>query len=127
MTNCLHFKRLLLLLAAIVLTTPTGTINNIQLDSYNVNAVANYTWNVIFNNATNRASVDLTFPTQCVLSASTAAYIGATPLSYSYNANVLTVNSSLLSGTVSIIVRNVKNPNSAITTSAFRAISSIDP
>ena len=127
MTNCLHFKRLLLLLAAIVLTTPTGTINNIQLDSYNVNAVANYTWNVIFNNATNRASVDLTFPTQCVLSASTAAYIGATPLSYSYNANVLTVNSSLLSGTVSIIVRNVKNPNSAITTSAFSAISSIDP
>jgi len=127
MINCVHFKRLILLLAVIVLTTTTSTINNIQLDSYNVNAVANYTWNIIFNNATSRTSINLTFPTQCVLSASTSAWIGATQLNYSFNANVLTVNSSLLSGTITIIVKNVKNPNSAITTSSFSVTSLMDP
>ena len=122
----MHLKYLYLLLALIALIPQASIINTITPNSSTVNAVTNYTWNLIFNSNTSRVTLNLTFPTQCVLSANTSAWINSTQLNHSFSGNVLTISSTLLFGNIAIVVRNVKNPNSAIITNSFSAQSSLD-
>jgi len=118
-------KKVVLFVAIIIVTLQANSaINSISSDSYNINVVSNYTWNIAFNTSTSRGTVNLTFPSTCVLSGSTSASIGGTTVPSTFSSNVLTVTSSLLLSTITIVVKNVQNPNAAYSYSSQFIVSS---
>lgn len=95
--------------------------------NYSINAVTNYTWSITFNNAGTYHPLLLTFPAQVAFSNTTTVAIpGTTPSFHILNAtNQINITSPLTSP-VTIIVTNVRNPPSAITTVAFSYQNIID-
>jgi len=122
--------KLIILLAVAMLGCPQNNAVTVNLNSYNINAVTNYTWTIFFNGTTNRTSISLSFPVQITLTNASKAYLsGSTLLTISSNTsntlNLSTSGNSIL-GSVSIVVTNVVNPPSAISTTAFSVVSNMD-
>lgn len=95
--------------------------------NYSINAVTNYTWSITFNNAGTYHPLLLTFPPQIAFSNTTIATVSGTPqiITVLNATNQINITSPLTSP-VTIVVTNVRNPPSAITTIAFSYQNNID-
>jgi len=109
------------------LASSTTSISQLLLSSYGINVPSTYRWTISFDSSTSRSDINLTFPAACTLSNSTTASISGTTLNSSIIGNTLVITSStLLRNTVTIVVTNVQNPNSAISTFDFTASTVLD-
>lgn len=70
--------RIVLLLAIIYASMQDSILNGVIVTERAINTVTTYTWQITFDSATNRNSLNLTFPTSCTLYPNTTATILAT-------------------------------------------------
>lgn len=123
------YRLVILIMIAMLVSSQSNSVT-VALNSYNINAVTNYTWTIFFNGTTNRSSITLNFPTQVTVTNASRAYLGGmTLLTISGNTSnslTLNTNSNSIVGTVSIVVTNVINPPSAISTALFSVITNMD-
>jgi len=114
---------ILLLLAAVVNSQTTVTVT---ASNQNINTLANYTFTVTFDSASLRSNLTIHLPSQLATTNSTRVTQGGTLLTSTQYS--ITTNSIVLNKTVSnttIIVSNVMNPSSGISTFDFTISSNI--
>lgn len=101
---------------------------DVDCNNPNINAQTFYTWTINFDSNSNvpRNPLFLNFPNAVTLTSNTTAEVSGSLLNaILMNSSVLRIsNSTALHSSVSIIVRNVVNPNSAINTQGMFSISS---
>lgn len=94
-------------------------LSSVSVSSTAINSIATYTWAITFNAGTPYNPLALTFPTQVTLLANCTVTINSVAQTFSISANTLTITSNISLSTVSIVVGNVQNPSSAISSYAF--------
>jgi hypothetical protein len=120
----------IVLLAITILGQTQNNAVDVSPVNYSINAVTNYTWTIFFNGTTSRTSVTLTFPPQITINNASKAYLSGTTLltitSSTTNTLILNTNSNSILGNVIIVVTNVINPPSAISTTALSVTTNMD-
>lgn len=96
-----------------------GGLVSVSASTKAINAIATYTWIISFNAGTPYHPLTLNFPSQLTLYPNSTPTINTLNQTFTLVANALTITSPLTSPTVTIVVANVRNPPSAISTFSF--------
>lgn len=102
-----------------------ATLNSVSVSSSALNSIATYTWSISFTGGTPYLPLTLTFPTQVTLLSNLTVTIG-TSQPFTTSSNTITITSGITTASVSIVIGNVQNPSSAISTYAFSYTNSND-
>ncbi len=102
----------------IVKSILTATTISVALADYKINALTNYTWLISFTDLSSRTYMTFTFPTAVSPSPNSLAHIATTQITPSnIGTNSLTISTTglTITSTMSIILTNIVNPSSALT------------
>lgn len=118
-----------LLFALAVLALLIGGIDSgsvsVAASPLSINSIATYTWTIGIIN-TPYSPLTISFPTQVTILANTSLTVNGISTNYSRTSNNLTISSAISTASLTIIVSNVQNPSSAISSSAFSFTTSND-
>ena len=116
--------KLLYLLAIVWITTSTVTLT-LFISNQTVNVLADYTWQLTFSSGTPRTNLTLTFPAPIAMTASTqfkynnVTFLNPIAGNTSLSASFLPTLNSTFTGTITMVVTNVRNPSSGVTRNLF--------
>lgn len=114
------------IVSLILITSLQAGLTGVSVSSTAINSIATYTWAITFNAGTPYNPLTLTFPSQITLLANTTVTINSLSQSFSVTGNAITITSNITLSTISIVVGNVQNPSSAISTFGFSYSNSKD-
>jgi hypothetical protein len=115
----------LIVLLVVIIGIEAG-LSSVTVSTNAINSIATYTWTISFNAGTPYNPLTLNFPTQVTLLPNVSVTIGGFSQFFTTSANSITITSPISPASISVVVGNVQNPSSAISTYAFSYSNSND-
>lgn len=111
-----------LLLVLTILVVLIGGINSgtvsVAASPLSINSIATYTWTIALAR-TPYSPLTISFPTQVSILANASLTVNGAPTNYSRSSNTLTISSAISTASLTLIVSNIQNPSSAISSNSF--------
>lgn len=111
------YPRIILIIILLIIDVLCG-LNSVTVSPLSINSIATYTWSISLT-STPISSLSLTFASQVTILANSTLTINTASQSFTKSGNTITIATSISSSALSIVITNIQNPSSAISTNSF--------